>query len=74
VTVSWTHPAEGDVFQWVVYQQYGDSWQYDIVNRKDRLLTIENVAGEKRLPLNKLAVAAVDRMGNEGARKEVQTK
>ena len=71
VTISWTHPAEGDVFQWVVYQQYGDSWQYEIVHRKERSLAIKNVAGEKRLSLNRVAVAAVDRMGNESMRKDL---
>jgi uncharacterized lipoprotein YddW (UPF0748 family) len=72
--ISWTHPDAKDVFHWVVYHQYGTTWSYTILNRGDRVLTIPDAGGNGKTParLNRVAVTAVDRTGNESGRKEIQ--
>ena len=73
--ISWTHPNEADVFHWVVYYQYGNSWNYKILNRNDRSLEIKRtmMAGTSSQPLKKIIVSAVDRTGNESEKKEKET-
>jgi uncharacterized lipoprotein YddW (UPF0748 family) len=63
VHLQWTHPDEKDVFRWVVYYQYGNAWQYRILNRGDRSTTL--AAREGKNMLNQVAITAVDRSGNE---------
>lgn len=66
IKINWTHPDEKDVFRWVVYYQYGNAWNYTILNRGDRSFELPLVTGEKtKIPLKQVAVTAVDRMGNE---------
>src|SRR5687767_14170636 len=36
----WRHGQEADVFHWIVYYQYGTRWEYKILNKNDRELTI----------------------------------
>jgi uncharacterized lipoprotein YddW (UPF0748 family) len=72
VKISWTHPDEKDAFRWVVYYQYGTNWDYKILNRNDRTLELNcNSTGNKPAPLLRVAVTAIDRVGNESNRKEV---
>ncbi|HEY0898906.1 MAG TPA: family 10 glycosylhydrolase [Sphingobacteriaceae bacterium] len=72
VKISWTHPKEQDAFRWVVYYQYGTNWEYKILNRQDRTLELNcNSNGKTVMPLLKVAVTAVDRVGNESIRKEI---
>jgi uncharacterized lipoprotein YddW (UPF0748 family) len=68
VNISWTHGNESDVFRWVVYYQYSNNWSYRILNRGDRSLLLNTLQGKNKL--NAVAVAAVDRMGNESVRSE----
>ena len=68
VNVNWTHKREKDVFRWVVYYQYGKNWSYRILNRSDRKIELKALEGKNKL--NAVAIAAVDRMGNEGMRSE----
>lgn len=68
VTVSWTHKDEQDVFHWVVYHQYGQTWSYTILNQGDRKIELKPLKGKDKL--NAVAVTAVDRMGNESGRNE----
>jgi uncharacterized lipoprotein YddW (UPF0748 family) len=63
--ISWTHPNEHDVFHWVVYYEYAGKWNYSICNRKDRLFTVPLAAGKNKL--HKIAVTAIDRVGNESS-------
>lgn len=71
VKISWTHPDEKDVFHWVVYYKYENTWHYTILNRKDRALEIDRIWVKDPLPvpqeilLKEIAVSAVDRFGNE---------
>lgn len=72
VRISWTHPKEEDAFRYVVYFQYGNTWDYKILNRRDRTTEIAlRTAGKNSQSLAKLAVTAVDRVGNESMRKEI---
>lgn len=70
VKLSWNHSDLADVFKWVVYYQYGNTWNYAILNSKDRFLV--KPALEGGLKLNKVIVTAVDRTGNESIKMPVQ--
>ena len=80
LVVTWSHKNELDVFRWVLYYQYGASWEYKILNKKDRTIplaltrtAVERLrtrAGQDSVitttrPLARIAVSAVDRTGNE---------
>lgn len=69
VKISWDHRDLKDVFRWVVYHQYGDVWNYTILNRNDRFLV--KALQEGKLKLNRVLVSAVDRTGNESAAAEI---
>jgi len=71
--ITWTHTNESDVFRYVIYYRHGTVWNYTICNRNDRMLDIKLVGGTDKSPtvLNKIAVTAVDRTGNESERKEM---
>ena len=66
--VQWSHEDEKDVFHWVVYFKYGNQWDYRILNQGDRHFALPSYKGKDLL--KKVAVSAVDRMGNESAKKE----
>ncbi len=78
--ISWTHANSPDVFRWVVYFQYNRSWSYTILNRNDRSFAVPlaravkdpqrgrggaGKTAERIDRLTRIAVTAVDRMGNE---------
>ncbi|GAB2531896.1 glycoside hydrolase family 10 protein [Rufibacter soli] len=73
VRVVWVPKEAKDAFRTVVYYQYGNAWNYKVLNRNDRSFTLlrslPNKAGQA-LPLKKVAVTSVDRMGNESDRQE----
>ncbi len=73
LVIKWTQPEETDVFRWVVYYQYGNRWNYQILNQHDRSIEINRTTGTgaSMQKLNKIIVTAVDRMGNESDKKEV---
>jgi uncharacterized lipoprotein YddW (UPF0748 family) len=74
--INWTHKDEKDVFHWIVYYEYGNKWDYQIMNRNDRslLLNKKTNTGTSTQPLKNIIVSAVDRMGNESDKKEVDVK
>ena len=74
--ISWTHPDEKDVFQWVVYYQYGTVWNYRILNHNERMLELQRTSGTGAIlkNLKAITVSAVDRTGNESERKVVELK
>lgn len=74
--ISWTHGNETDVFRWIVYYRYNNVWSYKILNRKDRSLQVRLTTGTDKAvaALNKIAVTAVDRTGNESEMKELDVK
>ncbi len=65
VEVKWTHPNEQAIFNWVVYTQYGNRWDYQILPKNQRTVEIplQKVGSEEQLQA--VRVAAVDRFGNE---------
>jgi len=74
--ISWTHPEEEDVFHWVVYYQYGNNWNYQILTQQqysiDISLTKNMGAAQQRL--KSVIVTAVDRTGNESEKKVIEIK
>lgn len=67
VSIHWTHADEKDIFHWVFYFKYGNSWQYRILNKDDRnyqLTGYSVLANGKREYLNEVGIAGADRMGN----------
>ena len=54
--ISWTHPDVTDVFHWIVYYQYDNTWNYQVMNRNDRFLEIKKStgAGASLQPLKKI--------------------
>lgn len=72
--INWTHANETDVFRWIIYYQYEGTWSYKILDRKERtfmLATIIPKTGSGTQHLSHVLVSAVDRMGNESDKKEV---
>jgi uncharacterized lipoprotein YddW (UPF0748 family) len=70
VKLTWSHGNEKDVFHWVVYYQTGNTWNYTILNRNQRTLMLDRKKGA----VKRLAISAVDRMGNESERKYADLK
>ena len=74
--INWTHRNEADVFRWAVYYKYENgSWNYKLLDRKERMfrvpyhITIINDKQKKHL--EKILISAVDRMGNESEKRNV---
>lgn len=65
--IHWEHPAENDVFKWVVYYSYGTNWEYVILNKNDHSFNLktEKTINKVITPLTELIVTAIDRTGNE---------
>ena len=38
--ISWSHIDQQNIFRWVIYYKYGNSWDYTILNGEDRFLAI----------------------------------
>jgi uncharacterized lipoprotein YddW (UPF0748 family) len=72
--INWIHNNDADVFRWVVYYEYGNTWNYKILNRKEWMFTVKVIGGTEKAPLklNRVFVTAVDRTGNESIMKEVK--
>ncbi|TXF78951.1 family 10 glycosylhydrolase [Chryseobacterium sp.] len=62
---NWSAKKPGQVFLWVLFTKYGDSWQTEILNAD---IISKNIlmskSGEK---LTAVALKAIDRLGNESA-------
>jgi uncharacterized lipoprotein YddW (UPF0748 family) len=73
LTINWTHTDEKDVFQWIVYYKYNNTWNYTIVNRTYRSMELKKYASgsSPQASLNHIAVTAVDRTGNESKVSEI---
>ncbi len=76
--ILWKDDDEGDIFHWVVYYQYGNNWNYKIMNHGERSLTlpgsilIRSAANTPSITntLNSVLITAVDRLGNESKPKK----
>jgi uncharacterized lipoprotein YddW (UPF0748 family) len=67
---------DADVFRWVVYYKYNNTWNYRILNRNEKIfsLPLSKTDGKTVQTLNRIAVSAVDRTGNESVLKETEIK
>ncbi len=74
VKLDWIHTDGADVFHWVVYYTYGNTWSYTILSGKERSFTIKHSPGQNtaQIVITRVAVSAVDRTGNESSIKEVE--
>ncbi|MFZ6024090.1 MAG: glycoside hydrolase family 10 protein [Bacteroidota bacterium] len=74
VKISWKHTASSEVFRWVLYYRYGNQQRYQILNRNDRMLELEQsitAASKEKINLIAVGVTAVDRLGNESGKNEM---
>lgn len=74
VKVTWVPADTQDVFRYVIYYRYGNTWNYEVLNRKDHSFMLENhLQRENQEPvaLEAIAVTAVDRTGNESDFREI---
>jgi len=65
--INWT-PKDDKAFRWVVYGEYGDKWDYQILNRDQNFASFKLQMSDKNgkiIPLKRIMVTAVDRTGLE---------
>jgi uncharacterized lipoprotein YddW (UPF0748 family) len=76
VTINWKPINDKDAFEFVVYYKYGNNWNYQVLNRKERSLSIKKYTGTdpSKNVLTHVAVTTVDRTGNESEWKEVMVR
>ncbi|MBK6936335.1 MAG: family 10 glycosylhydrolase [Chitinophagaceae bacterium] len=69
--ISWTHINETDVFYWILYYRYGNTWNYKILNYRERRIELPAImsTGNGQQQLNAVIVTASDRTGNESEKK-----
>ncbi len=74
--VKWKPAEDNDAFQFVVYYQYGNTWNYEIVNRTQNTIELKNFQGTEsaKVFLTQVSVATVDRTGNESEWRVINTK
>lgn len=63
VFAKWLHKQPDQVFQWIAYAQYGDTWEYEILDAAQSEKSFPKVKNGKQLKA--VAVKAVDRLSNE---------
>jgi len=79
--LSLQHPQRTDVHKWVIYKKYGLTWQYDILTAESDQVKLDGFILKQRKTQNEstrpedvynvlqnIAVSAVDRLGNESQR------
>ena len=81
LVLTWSHDNPSDVFRWVVYYKYNNSWEYTILNSQGKSFSLplsrvvmerprarrgEQSNSQTRIEsLTNVAISAVDRTGNE---------
>ena len=73
VRIFWTHPDAANVFHWVVYYQSSSRWNYVILNGNAKSFTFPSAANSSQM-IKKIILTAVDRLGNESEKREVEIK
>lgn len=69
--LEWSNESPKEVFRWVVYTKYGETWDYTVYNQdelKCKLPKFGNNVDAKNEPLKQIAVSAVNRSGNESTK------
>ncbi|OBX26871.1 uncharacterized lipoprotein YddW (UPF0748 family) [Gelidibacter algens] len=74
VIVSWDHPALDEVYNWVVFYNYENGWDYKILDRTKNAiaLSLNLEVNEKKNPLTVIGVTAVDKTGNQSSFNEIR--
>ncbi len=65
VQLTWSHPQESNIAQWVVYYRYGDTWNYEILPATQKQYALDLTGAQNKQTLTGIYVTAVDRFGNE---------
>ena len=81
LALTWSHQNPADVFRWVIYYKYNNSWEYTILNSRERNFSLpltravverprarrgeQAVNQTRNESLTSVAISAVDRTGNE---------
>jgi len=73
IHIHWLHGEREDVNHWVVYLQRGEKWSYQILTSEHESLVLPSMirSADGLTPpavLDKIAVTAIDRLGNESER------
>lgn len=63
VFAKWLHQQPNEVFQWIVYSQYGEEWEYEILDSEISEMQLPRT--RDGLELKAVAVKAIDRLSNE---------
>ena len=63
VFAKWLHKQPEQVFHWIAYAQYGDTWEYEILDKEQSEKSFPKQKNGKALKA--IAVKAVDRLSNE---------
>ncbi|MBP7460871.1 MAG: family 10 glycosylhydrolase [Candidatus Delongbacteria bacterium] len=70
IRITWEQPSNQPVFRWVLYYQYHQTWEYQILNSDTRQYQLkadipDPADSTRMIPLRRIAVTAVSRSGNE---------
>lgn len=61
--INWSTKNVNQVFQWVLFLKYGETWETQILEKEITTKEIPTVLNAKKL--NTVAIKAIDRLGNE---------
>ncbi|WP_228384187.1 glycoside hydrolase family 10 protein [Sphingobacteruim zhuxiongii] len=64
VFAKWLHKQPEQVFKWVAYARYGDTWKVEILDGPQTEISFPKTKDGQKL--NAIAVKPIDRLGNEG--------
>ena len=74
IKLTWVPGDDQEVFKWVAYFKHGDTWNYKILNRDASSFNVSKYIGTKKVPVEAVAITAIDRTGNESEFKVVELK
>ncbi|MCF7807062.1 MAG: family 10 glycosylhydrolase [Candidatus Marinimicrobia bacterium] len=79
--IHWLHEDKSDVHAWIVYMQRGDNWYYEILTSEHLTLSVpltlrSESEEEMEMPetLDRVAVTALDRLGNESSKTYISVR
>ena len=74
IKLTWVPGDDQEVFKWVAYFKHGDTWNYKILEHNISSFNVSKFIGNKKIPVEAVAITAVDRSGNESEFKVVELK
>lgn len=75
VEITWVPGSEEEIFRYVVYFNYGNSWEYKILDHNENSIFLQKVVegpSGRKSNLMAVGVTAVDRTGNESTFEEIK--